>query len=177
MSSGEASPRPPPLFSTPGSVYRRRASLAEVAIEHPADEEEEEEWTVEFSIPSTQVDAHNEQLVTSMNGRNSLPSGIEVNEHAKVKPMIPEDGQVPEAPQVKEEVDELREVTEDELREALGGSSAGFGFGSGTQTPKDDRQCRICFGGPEDEAQLGRLISPCLCSGSMRVSVSVSCTE
>lgn len=34
----------------------------------------------------------------------------------------------------------------------------------------DDRQCRICFGGSEDEPTLGRLISPCLCAGSMRVS-------
>lgn len=34
----------------------------------------------------------------------------------------------------------------------------------------DDRQCRICFGGSEEEPSLGRLISPCLCAGSMRVS-------
>lgn len=34
----------------------------------------------------------------------------------------------------------------------------------------DDRQCRICFSGPEEEDSLGRLISPCLCTGSMRVS-------
>lgn len=36
----------------------------------------------------------------------------------------------------------------------------------------DDRQCRICFGGADDEPVLGRLISPCLCSGSMRVSLA-----
>lgn len=34
----------------------------------------------------------------------------------------------------------------------------------------DDRQCRICFGGADDEDVLGRLISPCLCTGSVRVS-------
>jgi len=34
----------------------------------------------------------------------------------------------------------------------------------------DERQCRICFGGVDDEDTLGRLISPCLCAGSMRVS-------
>ena len=28
--------------------------------------------------------------------------------------------------------------------------------------------CRICFGGVEDENELGRLISPCMCKGSMR---------
>lgn len=33
-----------------------------------------------------------------------------------------------------------------------------------------NHQCRICFGGVEDEIELGRLISPCLCSGTMRVS-------
>lgn len=33
----------------------------------------------------------------------------------------------------------------------------------------DDRQCRICFGGPEEEDCLGRLISPCFCTGSLRV--------
>ncbi|KAL1405146.1 hypothetical protein Q8F55_008771 [Vanrija albida] len=45
-----------------------------------------------------------------------------------------------------------------------------------TDTPDtpDDRQCRICLGGPEDEDDLGRLISPCLCTGSMR-HVHVKC--
>ncbi|KAK4685555.1 hypothetical protein P7C73_g4592, partial [Tremellales sp. Uapishka_1] len=38
----------------------------------------------------------------------------------------------------------------------------------------DERQCRICFCGVEEELELGRLISPCLCSGSMRY-VHVSC--
>ena len=35
----------------------------------------------------------------------------------------------------------------------------------------DDRQCRICFLGAEEEESMGRLISPCLCTGSMRVSL------
>lgn len=34
----------------------------------------------------------------------------------------------------------------------------------------DERQCRICFSGAEEEPSMGKLISPCLCSGSMRVS-------
>ena len=33
---------------------------------------------------------------------------------------------------------------------------------------KSKAMCRICFGGKEDENELGRLISPCLCKGSMR---------
>lgn len=37
----------------------------------------------------------------------------------------------------------------------------------------DERQCRICFGGREEEETMGRLISPCLCTGSMRVRVSI----
>ncbi|CED84951.1 Protein involved in mRNA turnover and stability [Phaffia rhodozyma] len=37
-----------------------------------------------------------------------------------------------------------------------------------------EKQCRICFGGIEDEEELGRLISPCVCNGSMR-HVHVSC--
>jgi len=31
----------------------------------------------------------------------------------------------------------------------------------------DMRQCRICLGGPDEE--LGRLIKPCLCKGSIKV--------
>lgn len=36
----------------------------------------------------------------------------------------------------------------------------------GTSTA--EKQCRICFSGPEEEDALGRLISPCMCTGSMR---------
>ncbi|KAG8679245.1 hypothetical protein FRC09_019107, partial [Ceratobasidium sp. 395] len=35
------------------------------------------------------------------------------------------------------------------------------------RTP-EEKQCRICFGGAEEEPELGRLISPCLCRGSIR---------
>lgn len=35
----------------------------------------------------------------------------------------------------------------------------------------DEKLCRICFGGEEDEDECGRLISPCVCTGSMRVSL------
>lgn len=40
--------------------------------------------------------------------------------------------------------------------------------------PTDEKQCRICFSGPEEQDALGRLISPCMCRGSMRY-VHVSC--
>ncbi|KAJ9095712.1 hypothetical protein QFC21_005584 [Naganishia friedmannii] len=41
---------------------------------------------------------------------------------------------------------------------------------------EEERQCRICFGGTDEEADCGRLISPCLCSGSMR-HVHVGCLQ
>ncbi|WWC72865.1 uncharacterized protein I206_106829 [Kwoniella pini CBS 10737] len=37
-----------------------------------------------------------------------------------------------------------------------------------------DKTCRICFSGPEEEVAMGRMISPCLCAGSMRY-VHVKC--
>ncbi|KAF9213599.1 hypothetical protein BGZ59_005120 [Podila verticillata] len=40
--------------------------------------------------------------------------------------------------------------------------------------PLDERQCRICLGGVDEEDTLGRLISPCLCKGSMKY-VHVEC--
>ena len=35
--------------------------------------------------------------------------------------------------------------------------------------PIDEKQCRICLDGPEAEFELGRLIRPCLCKGSISV--------
>ncbi|KAF9280130.1 hypothetical protein BGZ88_012364 [Linnemannia elongata] len=40
--------------------------------------------------------------------------------------------------------------------------------------PVDERQCRICLGGADEEDTLGRLISPCLCKGSMKY-VHIEC--
>ncbi|KAF9172368.1 hypothetical protein BGX21_011562 [Mortierella sp. AD011] len=42
--------------------------------------------------------------------------------------------------------------------------------------PMDERQCRICLGGADEEDTLGRLISPCLCKGSMKY-VHVECDD
>ncbi|KAF9285456.1 hypothetical protein BGZ68_003841 [Mortierella alpina] len=42
------------------------------------------------------------------------------------------------------------------------------------EPPIDERQCRICLGGADEEDTLGRLISPCLCKGSMKY-VHVEC--
>ncbi|CAK5280193.1 unnamed protein product [Mycena citricolor] len=38
----------------------------------------------------------------------------------------------------------------------------------------DDRQCRICLAGAEEETTMGRMIHPCLCSGSMKY-IHVKC--
>ncbi|KAG9064865.1 hypothetical protein KI688_003126 [Linnemannia hyalina] len=40
--------------------------------------------------------------------------------------------------------------------------------------PVDERQCRICLGGADEEDTLGHLISPCLCKGSMKY-VHIEC--
>jgi len=43
-----------------------------------------------------------------------------------------------------------------------------------TDTPQPEKQCRICLDGTEVEVELGRLIRPCLCKGSMSY-VHVKC--
>lgn len=45
-----------------------------------------------------------------------------------------------------------------------------------TKTPTEEKQCRICLAGPEEEEELGRLISPCHCRGSIRY-VHVNCLK
>ncbi|ODN97267.1 hypothetical protein L198_03830 [Cryptococcus wingfieldii CBS 7118] len=60
-----------------------------------------------------------------------------------------------------EEADEGH--VDDYLRHSPGESPA-----ESSPPPQDERQCRICFSGPEEEESMGKLISPCLCSGSMR---------
>jgi hypothetical protein len=59
-----------------------------------------------------------------------------------------------------------QEATEQEDEELIDGRMELYGEGS----EQRDKQCRICLGGEEDEPELGRLISPCMCDGSMRVS-------
>ncbi|KDN49285.1 hypothetical protein RSAG8_01987, partial [Rhizoctonia solani AG-8 WAC10335] len=44
-----------------------------------------------------------------------------------------------------------------------------------TKSP-EEKQCRICLAGAEEETELGRLISPCLCRGSIRY-VHVNCLK
>jgi hypothetical protein len=65
---------------------------------------------------------------------------------------------------VKPEIGDDEESKSIPLRETYADSDEG--------APEDERQCRICFSGREEEETLGRLISPCLCTGSVRVSPS-----
>jgi hypothetical protein len=44
---------------------------------------------------------------------------------------------------------------------------------SNDDNTSEDKMCRICFSGVEDESSLGRLISPCLCKGTMRVKIVI----
>lgn len=88
-----------------------------------------------------------------------------------------QDNEVEEEESVKaEEAEELREIRENEEcpdihvdRENAPGPNGGAAE-EDEEEPPDERQCRICFSGQEEEDTLGRLISPCLCAGSMRVS-------
>ena len=38
---------------------------------------------------------------------------------------------------------------------------------------RDTRQCRICLGGADEIEELGPLIKPCKCKGSIRVSSAI----
>lgn len=138
----------PPLFSSPSSVYRRE----------PHSWQDEDEAAVDASIPSTPVDGVHDfdtplSASSSALSRSAPPVATELQESlsttggVKVESAEPQD----------EEDEPLRSVEEVEEIER-------------TARESDEKLCRICFAGAEDEESQGRLISPCLCTGSMRVS-------
>lgn len=93
---------------------------------------------------------------------------------ASFQPSTPADG----ASAAKPEIDPTTEPAEYGSNDASTGASA-TDPGTGTTGVIDEdagkeRSCRICFGGVDEEAEMGRLMSPCLCSGSMRY-VHVQC--
>ncbi|KAG0247497.1 hypothetical protein BG011_001388 [Mortierella polycephala] len=62
-----------------------------------------------------------------------------------------------------------------ELPSTTGAASSAAATATATNDPSmEERQCRICLGGADEEDTLGRLISPCLCKGSMKY-VHVEC--
>jgi hypothetical protein len=170
-----------PLFTSQGSVYHRRPY-------RESSDEDEDEAHVEASLPSTPTDMAGawssdwngpeagpsrsrawEYAVGGMSGRESEePSrGVEPA-RVKLEDIDPRYDGDSDAGHEDDDEDELREVTAED------GDYEGIGVDPvedpHEEPEPDDRQCRICFAGAEEEDALGRLISPCLCSGSMRVS-------
>lgn len=152
-----------PLFKSEGSVYRRQSPLAATSLSHESDYEDEDEDWVDRSIPSTPVhDTFEDPLDAgpSSSRRSSTPTvnqsrikrepGAESGPEARVKDEVKDEGDRDDTPP-------LREIDSDDMEEL-------------DAPPEDERQCRICFAGKEEEGTMGRLISPCLCTGSVRVS-------
>ena len=138
---------PAPLFASEGSVYKRRPYVTH---------EEEDEEHVDASLPSTPIDE---------DGPWSTPQPSEVplppvtdKEESGFRPKVEDVAGARQGVKVEEEEPQLRSIDE---ADSVGGSSRA----------NDERQCRICFGGLEEEDALGKLISPCLCIGSMRVGL------
>ena len=139
---------PAPLFSSPGSVYRRQ----------PHSWQDEDEAAVDASIPSTPIDELHEFETPPQASSSLLPSA---------KPAVKEESAARSTGVKMESAEDdddppLRSVEEVEDIEQRARES-------------DERLCRICFAGAEDEESQGRLISPCLCTGSMRVSAIPAC--
>ena len=142
---------PAPLFTTPGSVYRRTP--------HPW--QDEDEAAVDASIPSTPIDE------TEGFGTPPFSSSPPARAH-HVKPEScdeqPSTTTTPANDATEAEVmtETQRDMYEDTPIRELGEE--------GPVPVEADRICRICFAGADEEDTLGKLISPCLCTGSMRVS-------
>jgi hypothetical protein len=162
---------PAPLFSSTGSVYQRRP------FDHRSQSaESDDELCVDRSLPASPVDAAYPGAGVAGPSR-AYRFAVEEDEilrHATeaFQDLPPRRGGTPLQEDIKfvpdAEAEELREI--DDVAEEEGGTGARVEQVEDEEEPPDERQCRICFSGQEEEASLGRLISPCLCSGSMRVS-------
>ena len=137
-----------PLFKTEGSVWRTGSQ-----VEREPDEEDED-W-VDRSLPSSPLDR------TFQNPFEGGPSKLRTESSL---PPLPDDDDedLDIKPDVKPGIENDEDIKSTPLREIDADSDEG--------APEDERQCRICFSGREEEETLGRLISPCLCTGSVRVS-------
>jgi hypothetical protein len=134
-----------PLFKTEGSVWRT-GRMAEMEPD-----EEDEDW-VDRSLPSSPLDR------TFQDPFEAGPSKLRSGE--PVYPTLPDDDD--EDLDIKPNFEDVEDRKGSPLREIDADSDGG--------DVEDERQCRICFSGREEEETLGRLISPCLCIGSVRVS-------
>lgn len=165
-----------PLFSTPGEPYLRRPFRRSVSTES------DDELYVDRSLPASPTDpvgfapqgpagpsrAYQFALEEEEVLRHASQAFDEPLEAVKHERQESED---------EDEDEDLREIQEDDGDYAnVDGHQAGpvpiqvGEVDEDEEEPPDERQCRICFSGQEEEATMGRLISPCLCSGSMRVS-------
>jgi hypothetical protein len=141
-----------PLFKTEGSVWR----TGKEAEREP--DEEDEDW-VDRSLPSSPLDR------SFQNPFEGGPSKLRTEQSL---PALPDedDEDLDVKPDLKPGIEHDEDTKSTPLREIDPDSDEGG--------PEDERQCRICFSGREEEETLGRLISPCLCTGSVRVSASSS---
>lgn len=135
-----------PLFKTEGSVWRTGAQVK------PEPDEEDEDW-VDRSLPSSPLDR------TFQNPFEAGPSKLSRG-GSPVNPALPDGDD--EYLEMKPKVEGSGDTKSTPLSVVDLDSDEG--------EPEDERQCRICFSGREEEETLGRLISPCLCTGSVRVS-------
>ena len=108
----------------------------------------DDEYDVETSLPSTPLESYPSRKLGPPDIGHDLPRVG----HIKVERTSEDEDE-------EEEEDTLRAVDDE-------------GEFVQPEAETDPRVCRICFGGVEEEDTLGKLISPCLCTGSMRVSTT-----
>jgi hypothetical protein len=145
-----------PLFRTEGFVYRAGSRIY--------DDEEDEDW-VDRSLLTSPLDRSF--------GENPFEAGPSTtsftNSGIRHSPApSPKSEQEEPEEEIKPDIDDLDDIREDTPLREIDPDDLD------APEPEDERQCRICFSGREEEAALGRLISPCLCTGSVRVSVIYS---
>ena len=158
-----------PLFKSEGSVYRRQSALARTSHSQDRgrddydydDDDDDEDW-VDRSIPSTPIHESFEDPLEAGPSSPRARSHTPTLNTARIKrepslERMPEVTVKDEPEDDRDDTPPLRELDSDDMEEL-------------DAPPEDERQCRICFAGKEEEGTMGRLISPCLCTGSVRVS-------
>lgn len=152
-----------PLFKTESSIYRRMPRAL-------SEDDDDEDW-VDRSIPSTPLDEDPPMAGPGPSSghaftraRSSTPVSMHVKREPSPEMTVKDEPLHGDDRQERDEDTPLREIDSDDLEEL------------DEHEPEDERQCRICFAGKEEESALGRLISPCLCTGSVRVSTSCQST-
>jgi hypothetical protein len=142
-----------PLFKTEASVLGARRRV----YQEPDEDDEDEDW-VDRSLPSSPLDR-----TLAQGPFDAGPS--EPRPRNDTPPIVADNNGE----------NDLGEDMKSQVGSDEGYSDAGEGSldhaDEQEREPEDERQCRICFSGREEEPALGRLISPCLCTGSVRVSI------